>query len=147
MKNTRSSGFTLIELLITMSIISILAMMGVLTYQSAQRSARDSQRKNDLKTIQYALTEWKQDNPNTTYPTTANWSTFFSTLRSNYMKGQTVQDPRGTTPYVYSYIYQASDDTYTLRACLENANDAQGTAVGVGECTGGSGRKFEIRTP
>lgn len=54
-------GFTLVELLITITIIGILSSIGFSTFSSAQRKAKDTQRKNDLITIAKALEVYNND--------------------------------------------------------------------------------------
>lgn len=54
-KGGYSKGFTLLELLVVMSIIGIMASFGVITYPGVQRSARDAQRRSDLKQYHTAL--------------------------------------------------------------------------------------------
>lgn len=54
-------GFTLIELLITISIIAILATIGITTYSSVMKQGRDSKRQSDLKSIQSALEQYFAD--------------------------------------------------------------------------------------
>lgn len=48
-------GFTLIELLVVISIISILATIGIASYQGAQKNARDARRRNDVDVIAKSL--------------------------------------------------------------------------------------------
>jgi len=52
-KNTK--GFTLVELLIVVAIISLLSSIVLVSMKKAREKARDSVRKQDLKTIQMAL--------------------------------------------------------------------------------------------
>ncbi len=59
-------GFTLIEILVVISIIGILAAISLASFTSAQRQARDTQRKSDLKQYQTALETFA--NKNNTYP-------------------------------------------------------------------------------
>lgn len=54
-------GFTLIELLIAVALISVLFVVGAVSYTTAARNARDAQRKSDLKKIQLALEEFYAD--------------------------------------------------------------------------------------
>jgi prepilin-type N-terminal cleavage/methylation domain-containing protein len=54
-KPPTSTGFTLIELLIVMMIIISLATLFLTSFPGALKSARDSQRKSDLKQYQTAL--------------------------------------------------------------------------------------------
>ena len=65
MKN--KNGFTLLELLIVIAIIGILTALATVSYSSAQKKARDAQRKSDLKAIQNAMEQYYADN-NGSYP-------------------------------------------------------------------------------
>lgn len=60
-------GFTLVELLVVIAIISILSSLGLMSYLQAQRSARDTQRKSDIKQYQVAL-EAYANNSGGVYP-------------------------------------------------------------------------------
>lgn len=59
-------GFTLIELMVAISIIAIISAIGFVSYSQAQVTARDAKRKQDLRSIQTALTLYYQINK--TYP-------------------------------------------------------------------------------
>lgn len=50
-----SQGFTLIELLITITIIAILAVVGVTVYSGIQKNARDARRRADIDSISKAI--------------------------------------------------------------------------------------------
>lgn len=51
-------GFTLLEMLIVIGIIAILVALGASSYSTAQRKARDSKRKSDLKMVQNAYEQY-----------------------------------------------------------------------------------------
>jgi type IV pilus assembly protein PilA len=81
LKNDKSSkqGFTLIELLVVISIIAILAAVGLVIYGSVQKNGRVSKRIQDLKALKLAAEQYKVDQ--STYATTvsggfAKWYVF-----------------------------------------------------------------------
>jgi prepilin-type N-terminal cleavage/methylation domain-containing protein len=51
MKKRKTLGFTLIELMVVITIIAILATMGINTFVTAQKKARDSKRMSDARQI------------------------------------------------------------------------------------------------
>lgn len=128
-------GFTLIELLVAISIIGIISAVLLANFNSARERARDAQRKADFRNIQTALRLFYNDH--NYYPGAANnqiqgcgrtqqglaactwgavWSAddriIMSILPADPLPNQT-----------YSYAYDASTDSYTLTACLENPSD------------------------
>ena len=54
----KRKGFTLLELLVSISIIGVLVSLGVASYSTAQKKARDSKRQGDLRTIQNAMEQY-----------------------------------------------------------------------------------------
>ncbi len=61
-------GFTLIELLVVITILGILASIGLNTFTSAQKKSRDAKRKGHLKQISDALQSYSNDNADNEYP-------------------------------------------------------------------------------
>lgn len=55
-------GFTLIELLVVITILAILAALVFTSYEGAQKSARDGQRKSDLNQYRAALENYALNN-------------------------------------------------------------------------------------
>lgn len=53
--NRTEKGFTLIELLVVISIIAILAVIGVAVYSGQQKNARDARRRADIEAISGAM--------------------------------------------------------------------------------------------
>lgn len=51
-------GFTLLEMLVVVGIIAVLVSIGISSYSTAQKKARDAKRKSDLKSIQSALEQY-----------------------------------------------------------------------------------------
>ncbi len=103
-------GFTLLELLIVIAIIGILASLATVSYSSAQKKARDSQRQADLKAIQNAMEQYYADNDGS-YPVGC------GTIGgdSNYLPNGLPVDPKGG-----SYILGTCDaNQYQYCADLE----------------------------
>jgi len=69
-KSSTFTGFTLVELLVVMVLISILALVGIPTFQGTQRKARDGKRKADL--VQVAKTIEMYANDMGRYPCATN---------------------------------------------------------------------------
>ena len=105
----RRAGFTFIEILVVATIIGLLTTIAAVTYQSANRKARDGKRKADLEQIRSALEMYRSDIGN--YPATGNLSLLVS--------GDYIQEiPSDPTDYSYCYT-SGGASTYTLDAHLE----------------------------
>lgn len=149
LETTAKKGFTLIELLVSISIIAIISAIGFVTYSSAQISARDSKRKQDLKALQTSVTLYYQQNrkypgySGTWYKSTDATAPWIHDINYNYINLMPV-DPKnngtGATPANsnYQYFYQGCgpNDTFgfnttgfVLIAFLENGNDPDRNAV------------------
>ncbi len=59
--NKRVAGFTMIELLIVVTIIGVLAAIGLVSYRGISATARDSKRQADLNTIRQALVLYRSE--------------------------------------------------------------------------------------
>jgi|SRR3989344_4413812 len=138
MKNTKR-GFTLIELLIAVSIIAILAALGLSVYRSVYKSARDAKRTSDLRFIQSALEQYHADQKY--YPTLNPGGS--CTKDGRFKAGCPLTDPTGGKTYLNKipddpiqteeYRYDAKPggpqscdntpnkkcSTYCIFACLE----------------------------
>lgn len=120
-------GFTLVELLVTITIIGILATIGVATYTRVQARARDGRRKADMATIQNALEMYASEN-NGSYPSRAGWARstdgddWIPNLRPTFIKA-IPKETYHQTSYPYQYrndgTSQACTGGYLLRAYLE----------------------------
>ena len=112
-------GFTLIEVLITVSIIAVLAAIGLATYTGAQKRSRDARRMADLEAVRSALELYRADINAypiaTSAPTNAQYLTLGATL-ALYIT-PLPSDP-GTTLYTYGST-GASGSTYSLCATRE----------------------------
>lgn len=113
-------GFTLIELLVTISIIAILAVIGLSAYGVFRKSARDGRRESDLKFIQSALEQYHGDQKY--YPSQLNSPLKFG--NKTYLN-QVPVDPIPDTakPYIYqpSGCSGTSCSGYCIYAKLETA--------------------------
>lgn len=136
-----SKGFTLIELLVVISIIGILATLVAANLNSARSRARDAERKSDLKNISTALRLYFNDNGK--YPAAsalpwgsqwagANGTVYMNTLPNDPLSGQT-----------YNYQLGATNDTFTLSACLENQSDSAGKSIVISGWTCSSGWVYQ----
>jgi len=111
------TGFTLIELLVVIAIISVLAGLLVANFVGVRQRGRDAQRKSDLRQIQSALELHRSDNGNY-FSTLPSCGSAFTVGSVTYMQ-KIPCDPSVETDYVFS----STGITYTIYACLENAND------------------------
>src|SRR3989344_7095023 len=94
----KKNGFTLIELLVTITIITILATLGFVSYRQVIQRARDAQRESDLKFIQSGLEQYFSDQKNYPYQIVMGNSLSFGE-RSYITK--IPSDPAGTPNYLY----------------------------------------------
>lgn len=150
----RKRGFTFIEILVSVTIIAVLIAIGVASYASVNRRARDAKRKSDLEQIRSALEQYRADFGS--YPVQSGWalssagSNWIDDLTPAYMDNVPVdpQDtvgavapPTGTDP-VYAYRSDntcdlvAAGQEFMLAALLETGEQLSTT---YGSCTSPSG--------
>lgn len=139
-------GFTLIEVLVAATIVSVLATIGVVSYQVTGRQSRDARRRADLEQIRVALEMIRADCD--TYPTTDPpwgnpWSYPCAPFNNTYME-EVPQDPKDPD-YVYKYT-SATGDIYSLCAYLENG-PSQATTCGNCDSEGSVACNYEITNP
>ena len=131
-------GFTLVELLVVITILGILASIGLATFTSAQARGRDAQRKSDLKQIANSLELYYQDYGK--YPGSLNgqllgcpsttskacvWGTGeFWDNKSIYFR-VLPKDPTAKTSYNYQIVNGSMNQKFQIFAHLENSQDSE----------------------
>lgn len=129
---TLKSGFTLIEMLVVISLIGILAALALVSFGGAQKQARDTTRKSDLKQYQTSL-EVYGNLANGLYPAVTGSAVDASTVLCGYLNSKLEpdiscsEDPKNTSDatFVYRYIStagtagSATATNYVLWAKLE----------------------------
>jgi len=129
-----SKGFTLIELMVAISIVAILATIGLVMYNKAQQSARDSKRIGDLQEIQKALEQYYATNNK--YPGTNGDTNTLSATASYFQNGVVPTDPLNNATYSYSYITCSTANKYLICAkaleggCTSSRCNTAGTGAG-----------------
>jgi len=127
-KSHRTRGFTLIEILVAVLIFALLTGIAVVSFQTANRRARDGRRQADLEQVRTALEIYRADN--TSYPT-GSWAAMVVALQPNYLSTEPV-DPRDPT-YNYYYGDTGGGISYNLCAYLEGGSTTPcGVAVSCG---------------
>lgn len=160
-------GFTLIELMVVISIIAILAAIGITAYSKTQLAARDGRRKNDLRTLRVALESYYQKN--NSYPSSTCYSgngagstvsacwgstTFYTTMVGGGFISSLPIDPTNTCVdgnhcYNYAYVPVSGGSGYHLCATLENSSDPIANPSIGATCTGDAvqGWNYELNNP
>ncbi len=124
---SRFFGFTMIELLVVIAILGILVAVGVASFSTAQKTTRDSRRKQDMKTISSALELYYAQN--NAYPDAIGTITNTTYLQ----EGRLPQDPKNSGSYIYTnYISTNSSTGYCACALLENTTGGNST---ISDCT------------
>lgn len=104
---TNNRGFTLIELMIVMTVIALVALVGLASnYFTSQKKARDSERKSDLNQYRIAL-ETYASQKNGVYPkrsgaVKASTILCLTDLGSNFLSA-CPEDPKASTTVYYRY--------------------------------------------
>lgn len=97
----KRSGFTMIELLVVATVMILLTMIGLVSYQTAMRKARNGKRHADLEMVRSALVLYRQDYAG--YPT-GNFDQVLTTLKNGeYISNDTITDPKNDASYKYNY--------------------------------------------
>ena len=114
-------GFTLIEILVVITIIALLATIGIGSYSTVTKLSADSRRKADLEDIRAALEMYKANNGS--YPKSPasppTSDTIFQDAASNIYMQKVPKDPKSPT-YIYVINVAVDGTTYTLGTYIEN---------------------------
>lgn len=131
LSKTFSQGFTILELMVVMAIIGILAALSIVSFQSSQIKARDSERKSNLKQIGLALETYYNDKGQ--YPTNSvDYKMNACVSEATCDWGDQWVDENGTVYMVeipadrtggLTYFYESDGRSYQLYARLENDLD------------------------
>lgn len=135
--NKKALGFTLIELLVVISIIGILAALVLVSFTGAQRQARDTQRKSDLKQFQTALESYANQNSGFYVVGTKDSGSLCTSLGLTNCP----TDPSSPT---YNYRYTGTLTDYAISAELEAGSSTYWVLCASGK-VGGSGDR--VGTP
>lgn len=112
-------AFTLLELLVVIGIIAVLVSLGTFSYSTAQKKARDSKRKGDIRAISNALEQYYSI-CGFNYPTLPAGQTSLSIIYcpspSTGILNTPPTDPKTITPYPCS---SCDSSTYSVCATLE----------------------------
>ncbi|OGC61259.1 hypothetical protein A2890_02230 [candidate division WWE3 bacterium RIFCSPLOWO2_01_FULL_53_14] len=121
-------GFTLLELLVVITIIGLLASVGLASFTRAQARARDAKRQSDITSVRTALEIFYAEN--NVYPDTGggwqNIETILDTLIPTFIKVLPA-DPGGEgLPYRYRSV---TNQGYCLGGKLETATATSTTCT------------------
>jgi prepilin-type N-terminal cleavage/methylation domain-containing protein len=121
MKNNEQ-GFTLLELLIVMGIIAILAVAMSVAFLGSSKTARDTARKADLRSISNNAEQYFKDHGG--YPAA------LTDLTAGGYMSKLPTDPKTKANYTFAVTpvgcAAGACTTYTVTTTLENTNDKQG---------------------
>lgn len=117
----RKHGFTLIEMLIVITIIGVLVSLGVISYSSFNKQARDGRRKADIEQIRGALELYRSNV--SAYPTPVGtyglpFGTGALTDGTNTYLSKIPNDPKSPQ----TYYYTVASGEYTIGALIEGAS-------------------------
>lgn len=117
-------GFSLIELLVVATIIIVLSTIGVVSFSSSGKTARDNRRKADIEMVRQALVLHRNEQGG--YPTiSANnpkdrYGGMVDMLADGgYLSDPTPLDPKNDDIYYYGYTSTYQNPTFCLCAELE----------------------------
>ncbi len=139
MNMKKRQGFTLIEILVVATIISVLLVVGVVSYTSINKRSRDARRKSDMEQVRSGLEIYRTDKG--VYPGTVegfvkltDFDIGAGPLTPLYLP-VIPQDPKSTAATVVSYYYSpikgASTNFYSYCLCGFLESEAASNTCGV----------------
>ena len=115
-------GFTLVELLVSITIIGILASIGLSTFTSAQMKSRDAKRKVHLKQLADSFEAYYNDYGQYPDDGKIDWGAQFSDDKGTVYMVKLPADP--TQGLNYDYLPEATArKSFQIYARLENTKD------------------------
>lgn len=117
------TGFTLIEILVVVSIIGILATVGLANFMPSLAKGRDAQRLDDARKIIAALEQYKADYGS--YPVVAGWvdsssaaADWIPGISPTYIERAPI-DPKNLASKDLYYYYRSDGNDYCLQISQE----------------------------
>lgn len=122
-------GFTLLELLVVITIIGLLASVGLASYGRAQARARDARRQSDLTTLRNSLEIYYAEMNQ--YPE-GDWQDVDIVLKDDLVPTYIrviPSDPGGAGSVAYRYRSVSSGQGYCIAGNLETAEETESTCT------------------
>jgi prepilin-type N-terminal cleavage/methylation domain-containing protein len=123
----KEKGFTLIEIVLVLAIASLLLVIVFLAVSGAQKSRRDSQRKNDLSRVAAGLESYASNNTGAYPATQAAFNTAFGAAGPYDLAN--ANDPLSGKPYTYAALVTPSGAT-SAGLSYALGQDCSGAATG-----------------
>lgn len=104
-----NNGFTLIELMVAITIVAILATIGIITYSTSQKTARVNKRAEDLKALASAIELLRATTGS--YTAQSTWACIPAAFAPTYIQSipNDPSDPPGINTHCYQYRGTASE--------------------------------------
>ncbi len=122
-RKKETAGFSLIELLVVTTIIIVLSAVGLVTFTTAGKNARDGKRKSDIEAVRQSLVLYRSDNAS--YPTTSDYSTIVANplITEGYLSAPAPLDPKNDATYFYQYAATGGGTGFCVCARVESAGE------------------------